>query len=98
MHAACMLAAAATLHAARKEWSVTIVMLFQPNEERGAGAKAMIEDGLYDPEKHACHISDVVLGQHVMPYAAGTIGTRRGAFASSADSFEVTLYGLDGYA
>jgi len=93
-----MLAAAKTLHAARKEWRGTLVILFQPNEERGRGAKAMIEDGLYDPKKHACPLPDVVLGQHVMPPAAGTIGTRRGACASSADSFEVTLYGRGGHA
>jgi amidohydrolase len=98
MHVACMLAAATTLHAARKEWRGTLIVLFQPNEERGGGAKAMIEDGLYDPKRHACPLPDVVLGQHVMPHAAGMIGTRRGAFASSADSFEVTLYGRGGHA
>ncbi len=58
----------------------------------------MIEDGLYDPSKHACPPPDIVLGQHVMPWPAGTIGTKRGAFGSSADSFEVTLYGRGGHA
>jgi amidohydrolase len=98
MHIACMLAAATTLHAARDEWRGTLIILFQPNEERGGGAKAMVDDGLYDPKKHACPLPDIVLGQHVMPGAAGTIGTRRGALASSADSFEVTLYGRGGHA
>jgi amidohydrolase len=62
MHIACMLAAAKTLHTARREWRGTLVILFQPNEERGAGAKAMVEDGLYDPKRHACPLPDVVLG------------------------------------
>jgi amidohydrolase len=39
-----------------------------------------------------------VLGQHVMPFAAGTVGTRVGAFASAADSYKVTLYGRGGHA
>src|SRR4051794_37827838 len=46
MHVACMLAAATTLHAARESWKGTLVILFQPNEERAGGAKAMIADGL----------------------------------------------------
>ncbi|CAG8970926.1 hypothetical protein HYALB_00000906 [Hymenoscyphus albidus] len=69
-----------------------------PNEERGGGAKAMIADGLYDPKKHACPIPDVVLGQHVWPAEAGTIGTRPGIFGSAADSFRVTVYGRGGHA
>jgi amidohydrolase len=98
MHIACMLAAACTLHAAQEHWKGTLVVLFQPNEERAGGAKAMIADGLYDPQKHACPIPDVVLGQHVMPFAAGTVGTRVGAFASAADSYKVTVYGRGGHA
>jgi amidohydrolase len=58
----------------------------------------MIADGLYDEKKHACPIPDVVLGQHVMPHPAGTVGTRVGAFASAADSFRVTIYGRGGHA
>ena len=48
MHISCMLAAATTLHAAREHWHGTLIILFQPNEERAGGAKAMIADGLYD--------------------------------------------------
>ncbi|KUJ07842.1 metal-dependent amidase/aminoacylase/carboxypeptidase [Mollisia scopiformis] len=96
MHVACMLAAATTLHSARKEWSGTLIVLFQPNEERAGGAKAMIADGLYT--KHGCPLPDVVLGQHVMPFPAGTVGTKVGSFASAADSFRVTVYGRGGHA
>lgn len=98
MHVSSMLAVATTLHAAQEHWKGTLVILFQPNEERAGGAKAMIADGLYDPEKHACPIPDVVLGQHVMPAAAGTIGTRVGPAASAADSFRVTIHGRGGHA
>jgi amidohydrolase len=98
MHIAVMLAAATTLHSCQKSWSGTLIVLFQPNEERAGGAKAMIADGLYDPKKHACPAPDVVLGQHVMPFLSGTVGTRVGSFASAADSFRVTVYGRGGHA
>jgi amidohydrolase len=58
----------------------------------------MIADGLYDEKKYACPIPDVVLGHHVMPGPAGTVGTRVGSFASAADSFRVTIYGRGGHA
>ncbi|CZR67420.1 probable hippurate hydrolase [Phialocephala subalpina] len=96
MHVACMLAAATTLHSSRSEWSGTLIILFQPNEERAGGAKAMIADGLYT--KHACPLPDIVLGQHVMPFPASTVGTKIGSFASAADSFKVTVYGRGGHA
>jgi amidohydrolase len=98
MHVATMLAAAETLHKAKEHWKGTLVILFQPNEERAGGAKAMIADGLYDPAKHACPAPDVVLGQHVMFFEAGTVGTKVGSFASAADSFRVTVYGRGGHA
>lgn len=80
MHVACMLAAASTLSAAREEWKGTLVILFQPNEERGAGAKAMVEDGLYRAEGeggHGCPVPDVVLGQHVMPFVSSFVSLVR---------------------
>jgi amidohydrolase len=98
MHVSCMLAAASTLHSCRECWKGTLIILFQPNEERAGGAKAMIADGLYDVKRHACPIPDVVLGQHVMPMRAGHVGTRVGSFASAADSFRVTVYGRGGHA
>jgi amidohydrolase len=98
MHIACLLAAATTLHASKEHWGGTLVVLFQPNEERAGGSKGMIEDGLYDPKRHACPVPDVVLGQHVMPYPAGLVGTRVGAFMSAADSYKITVYGRGGHA
>jgi len=56
----------------------------------------MIADGLYT--KHGCPLPDIVLGQHVMPFPAGTVGTKVGSFASAADSFKVTVYGRGGHA
>lgn len=47
MHVTCLLAATKLLNDAKSEWSGTLICVFQPNEENGAGAKAMVDDGLY---------------------------------------------------
>ncbi|KAF2270968.1 peptidase M20D [Lojkania enalia] len=94
MHITALLAAADTLVASREAWAGTVVLVFQPAEEKGAGARAMVEDGLYDKVP----VPDVVIGAHVMPYRAGVIGTKRGLIASSADSFHLTLHGRQAHA
>ncbi|KAK8023606.1 hypothetical protein PG993_011672 [Apiospora rasikravindrae] len=99
MHITCLLGAARILVSSRDAWTGTLVLAFQPAEERGTGAQAMVDDGLYDPQKHAVPIPDVVLGAHVTGAArTGVIGTRRGLMATSADSMRVTLYGRGGHA
>lgn len=57
----------------------------------------MVNAGLYDPEKHACPVPDVVLGQHVIPYRAGSVETRAGTTMSAADSFRVIISGSGGH-
>ena len=59
MHVACMLATASLLRAAKVKWSGTLVCLLQPNEEKDAGAQAMVDDGLYTKVP----IPDVILGK-----------------------------------
>jgi hippurate hydrolase len=89
MHVAWLAGAAAQLAAARKRWHGTLMAVFQPAEETAAGAQAMIDDGLFDRFAKP----DVILGQHVMPSSAGTIGTRAGVVTSAADSFEIRMFG-----
>lgn len=67
MHITSLLAAAETLHRAKDKWSGTLLLIFQPAEERAAGAQAMVDDGLYDKVPQP----DIVLGAHVMPFRAG---------------------------
>lgn len=97
MHVTSLLAATELLHACRHSWAGTLVVLFQPNEERGAGAKAMVDDGLYDEASHGVPKPDVVLGGHVMPMRAGVVSTCGGKFNAAADSFRATLYGRGGH-
>lgn len=96
MHVTSMLAAAELLVSAREHWKGTLIVLFQPAEERGGGAQAMVDEGLYT--SRGVPKPDVVLGGHVMPLRAGTLGTRRGVVASAADSMRVTLFGRGGHA
>lgn len=93
MHITCLLAAAEQLGRIKADWKGTLIVLFQPNEERGAGAKAMVDDGLY----RKIPIPDVVFGQHVMPLRSGCLGNRAGTIMGAADSFKVTLYGRGGH-
>lgn len=93
MHITCLLAAAEHLACIKHAWSGTLIVLFQPNEERAAGAQAMVDAGLYDK----IPTPDYVLGQHVMPLRAGRVGNRTGVMMGAADSFKVVLYGRGGH-
>lgn len=96
-HVTSLLACAETLLSARSEWTGTVVFLFQPAEERGSGARSMIDDGLYTSSKHACPIPDVVLGQHVFPVRAGQVCTKKGIAMTAADSLKITIHGRGGH-
>lgn len=89
MHAAWLVGATSRLSAARDDWKGTVMAVFQPAEETAEGAQAMIDDGLFDRFPKP----DVILGQHVMPSSAGSIGTRSGVITSAADSFEIRMFG-----
>nr|POF05441.1 thermostable carboxypeptidase 1 [Quercus suber] len=98
MHITCLLGAADLLVSCKDAWAGTLLLIFQPAEERGTGAQAMVDDGLYDPQRHAVPIPDICLGAHVTPMRAGSLATRRGLVASSADSMRVVLHGRGGHA
>src|SRR6185312_3576854 len=73
MHVAWLAAAATLFGRATEHWQGTLIALFQPGEETAQGARAMIDDGLFERFPKP----DVILGQHVMPSPAGLIGSRR---------------------
>jgi hippurate hydrolase len=93
MHVTWLAGAAAALAGARVAWQGTLMAVFQPAEETAGGAQAMIDDGLFDRFPKP----DVVLGQHVMPAPAGSIGTRSGVITAAADSLEIRLFGRGGH-
>jgi len=91
-HTAMLLTAARYL-AQTRNFNGTLNVIFQPAEESLAGAKAMIDDGLF--EKYPC---DAVFGIHNMPGApAGFISSRVGSFMPSSDSVKITVIGRGGH-
>ncbi|MFG2139548.1 amidohydrolase [Streptomyces sp. NPDC048650] len=95
VHVTCLLGAADLLAEGRDRWSGTLVVLFQPAEEIGNGARAMLDDGLYS--KGLVPTPDVVLAQHVAPFGAGLIAYCPGACMAAADSLEITFHGIGGH-
>ncbi|MDV7099974.1 amidohydrolase [Gordonia amicalis] len=89
LHTTCLLGAADILASDTSQWSGTVVLLFQPAEELGAGAQAMVDDGVWDRFPKP----DVVLGQHVSPLPAGKIAGHPGASYAGSDSLRVRLVG-----
>lgn len=89
-----MVLGAAHLLAAGGGFAGTVHLVFQPAEEHGLGAKAMIADGLFERFP-----VDAMFGLHGMPgHAAGRISTRPGAIMASEDNFEIRVTGRGGHA
>ncbi|MEX2973055.1 amidohydrolase [Streptomyces sp. C184] len=95
VHVTCLLGAADLLAAGRDHWSGTLIALFQPAEEVGGGARAMIDAGLYS--KGLIPTPEVVLAQHVAPLAAGLIAYCPGPCMAAADTLEITFHGSGGH-
>jgi hippurate hydrolase len=93
MHVTCLLGAAAALAADRSSWRGTLLLVFQPAEEVGGGAQAMIDDGLFDRFGRPA----VVLGQHVAPLPAGVLGLQPGPAFAGADGLRVVMRGRGGH-
>ena len=92
-HTAMLLGAARYLTETRNFAGAAIV-IFQPAEEGGAGARAMIRDGLM--ERFAI---EEVYGMHNFPgLAPGQFALRAGPVMASADTLEIAIQGLGGHA
>lgn len=92
-HMAMVLGAGQVL-AAEGGFDGVVHLVFQPAEEHGLGAKAMIADGLFDRFP-----VDAMFGLHNMPgLAAQRISTRVGSLMSSEDNFEIRITGRGGHA
>ncbi len=78
----------------RDAWSGTMVAIGQPAEEHGAGAKAMLEDGLFERFPRP----DYALAIHVASdMATGQIGVRPGFSKANVDSVDITMKGRGGH-
>ena len=93
MHVTWLLGATGLLAAEDASWSGTVVAVFQPAEELGEGARAMLDDGFGE----RFPAPDICLGQHVAPFPAGYVGMRPGTTMAAADSLRVVLHGRGGH-
>jgi len=94
VHMTSFIGAARTLVAVRDRWSGTIVFVAQPAEEIVAGARAMLDDGLYTrfpkPDFALTFHDDAML-------PAGTVGYRDGPFMSGVSSMDIVVRGVSGH-
>lgn len=89
-----MLLGAAEILAEHRDFDGTVVFLFQPNEEHGLGAQAMIAEGVL--ERFSI---DEVYAIHNLPGAPlGQVSTRKGLICNSESLFEVRIKGQGGHA
>jgi amidohydrolase len=92
-HTAMLLGAARYL-AETRNFAGDAVVIFQPAEEGGAGAAAMIKDGLMDR-----FAIDQVYGMHNTPgLSLGAFAIRPGPIMASTDSIDIKIEGLGGHA
>jgi hippurate hydrolase len=92
-HTAMLLGAARYL-AETRNFAGEVAVIFQPAEEGGAGAKAMMDDGLLDRFK-----IDQVYGMHSSPgLDVGKFAIRSGAYMASGNRINITIQGVGGHA
>lgn len=88
-----MLVGAARYLAETRNFDGTAVLIFQPGEEGYAGAKAMVDDGLFDR-----FAVQAVYGMHNWPgLRPGTIGLNAGPMMASADRVTIEIAGRGGH-
>lgn len=94
VHMTALIGAARQLAARRDRWSGTLVLIAQPAEEKGSGARAMIADGLYERFPKP----DYALAFHVKAQLpAGQIEVPPGIAYSSVDSVDIVVRGVGGH-
>jgi hippurate hydrolase len=94
IHITNLIAAARWFAANKDAWKGTLIFLGQPAEERGSGAKKMLQDGLFTrfPKPDYC------LALHVdSELATGKVGVRGGYALANTDSVDITMLGKGGH-
>ncbi|EEF42271.1 IAA-amino acid hydrolase ILR1 precursor, putative [Ricinus communis] len=91
-HVAMLLGAAKILQELRDTLQGTVILIFQPAEEQGLGAKSMVEEGVLDNV-------EAVFGVHVVQkYPTGVVASRPGEFLAGCGGFRAKISGKGGHA
>lgn len=94
MHITTLVGTAKMLMENLDSWSGTVMLVGQPAEEIINGAKAMLEDGLYE----RFGVPDYAIGLHVSSGApSGLVTVREGIVQSSSDSVDIKVRGIGGH-
>ncbi len=94
IHQTYLIGTAKLLAELRDSWSGTVMLIAQPAEEIGQGARMMIEDGLFERFGRP----DFCLSIHVAgDQPAGEIGYTSGWAMANVDSVDITIYGRGGH-
>jgi hippurate hydrolase len=94
VHMTVLIGAVRYLAGHRDRWRGTLVAIGQPAEERVRGARAMLEDGLFERFPRPTY----GLALHVdSALAAGKVGVRSGYTLANSDSIDITVKGVGGH-
>ena len=94
IHMTSLVGTARVLTKLKNQWSGTLVLIGQPAEERGAGAKAMLDDGLFKRFPRP----DYALALHTdAALETGRIGYHAGYALANVDSVDITIRGVGGH-
>ncbi|MDQ7064456.1 MAG: amidohydrolase [candidate division KSB1 bacterium] len=94
MHMTSFVGTARVLSQLKDYWRGTLMMIGQPAEERGGGARAMLADGLFERFPRP----NFALALHVSAsLPAGTIGYREGYALANVDAVDITIRGAGGH-
>lgn len=94
LHLAAVAGAARLLAGSRDRWRGTLLVVGQPAEETLDGARAMLDDGLYQ----RFGLPDAAFAQHTAPLPAGMVAHGTGAVLAASRTVEVVIHGRGGHA
>ena len=93
-HTTWLLGIAKVMMQVKDKWKGTLILVAQPAEEPILGARAMVDDNLYEkgvPEP------DYLFGMHTAPLPTGTVNFEKGPRMAGTDQFDVTFHGIGGH-
>lgn len=95
VHMACLLGASMILYEIRDSFEGTVLLVFQPGEEKApGGARLMLDEGALDNPR-----PDLIIAQHVLPsLPVGSLGFKPGIYMASSDEIYIKVTGKGGHA
>jgi hippurate hydrolase len=94
-HTVWMLGLAKAMVGLKSDWKGTLILVGQPAEEGVAGARAMVDDGLYT--RHGVPVPDYLLGMHSAPGPTGAVASAPGVQTAGSDPINVVFKGVGGH-